>query len=313
MSEISSFADYNILNEINDSNLIDPQDHVEPKDKGITTKISIDGVVESAESEKPNSKSDLKSLSTADLMLLKEKRLREEANSEGEYRREMIYNEALRFGIASGAYYKAYMYKDFFGKSNIETELDKIFNFEYLTLENGRIQPPIIGHTKDHYDIESQTQAREIKKTYFIKEQAKVISSPKNWRIYLDPVLNLKKPALPHRSLIPRTSLEKKQWDKGINDGWEIGERMTEDNIVNQIKKLTADYMGMIAFHTTLQNNMIDNLISSEMPVAIATDKEGMRLNIGEKILKINRLPKFNENEAEWVAIPQIFDLVRGD
>lgn len=231
----------------------------------------------------------------------------------GGFRGEQIYNEALIYGINSGLYNKTHQYKKIFDSKDFQRELDQIFNFRSLMLAGGRVQPAIIMESKDVFIKENQLTTREIKQSYKIMEQAKVVTAPKDWREYIMPVLHVEKPEPPHELLLPRNDSEKKEWEDGIKVGWSQGVKMASDNIrVNQ-KKLGNALLGMIRYHLMLQQNIVSTPMTFEMPISVSSSSDGESLNIGETIFEINMLPTFNSNADTWKAIPQIENLIIGD
>lgn len=231
----------------------------------------------------------------------------------GSFRNDQIYNEGLTYGINSGLYAKTFHYKTFFEEEEIQKEMDEIFIFDYFTLFNGRVQSPILVESKDIFIKKNDNKSHEIKQSYIFKEQAKIISTPKNWREYLEQVLNVPKPNPPHEFLIPRTKEEKKEWEKGVREGWEKGVKMAEDNIIYKLKSLRNDLIGMIRYKLVTQNNMIINPMSSEINISSSRNEEGTSLNIGELIFELNKLPEFNPDMDSWKALPQIDALIIGD
>lgn len=231
----------------------------------------------------------------------------------GNFRKDQIYNEALTYGINSGLYAKSYQYKKFFEDENVQKELDQIFFFDYLLLFNGRVQPPILVESEDIFIKKNDTKTHEIKKSYMFKEQAKVVSSAKSWRDYIYPLLNINKPEVPHELLLPRTEDEFKEWENGVKDGWEKGEKLARDNIIYKLRVLGNDLLGMIRYKTITQQNIITEGISSEIPISVSSNEDNTSLNIGEKIFELNKLPKFNPDSESWKALPQIKNLIIGD
>jgi defect-in-organelle-trafficking protein DotC len=231
----------------------------------------------------------------------------------GGFRAEQIYNEALIYGINSGLYSKTHHYKKMFEAEDFQREFDQIFIFRSLMLANGRVQPAIILESEDIFIKESNLLTREIKQSYKIIEQAKVVSAPKDWRNYIMSVLYVEKPRVPHEILLPRTKSEKTEWEKGVTIGWKKGEQMAYDNIKLKIRKLGKDFLGMVRYHLMLQQNIVSTPITYETPISVSSSSNGEALNIGETIFEINMLPTFNSNSETWKALPQIDNLIIGD
>lgn len=329
MSDDNSFG-YNILDEINKVK-VEPEIVQYEENSMKVSKETYDSTnikrlrIKSSKNknEEPDSLMEIVTLSSSDLKAANKLLYSEDGelkeNSEilddinGGFRGEQIYNEALIYGINSGLYNKTHHYKKIFESEDFQRELDQIFVFRNLLLSNGKIQPAIILESEDIFIKENNLTTREIKQSYKIMEQAKVVSSPKDWRNYIMPVLHVEKPDTPHELLLPRTKEERKEWEKGIKDGWEQGEEMAYDNLKLKIRKLGNDFLGMIRYHLMLQQNIVSTPITYETPISVSSSSNGESLNIGETIFEVKILPEFNSNAGTWKAIPQIDNLIMGD
>lgn len=316
--------DYNIMQEIKKENTKPEIVNYEESSKKSKEEIRIKRINSKKSKEKrPDSLSEIVTLSSEDLKnveknlydsngdLITNDEILEKIN--GSFRNDQIYNEGLTYGINSGLYAKTYHYKKFFEDEEIKKEMDEIFIFDYFTLFNGRVQSPILVESKDIFIKKSDNKSHEIKQSYMFKEQAKIISSSKNWREYLEQVLNVPKPNPPHEFLIPRNEKEREEWEQGVREGWEKGVKMAEDNVIYKLRSLRNDLLGMIRYKLVTQNNMILEPVSSEINISSSRDKNGTSLNIGELIFELNKLPKFNPDLDSWKALPQIDALITGD
>jgi hypothetical protein len=331
----SGDMDYNILDKLNKEKELPEivQYNDEQKDemiisKGTTQKrvVPVNRIrVQSKVSgiDQPDTLIEVMTLSSSDLQVAKDSLYNEDGdlksnaeivdNLNGGFRSEQIYNEALIYGINSGLYKKMYHYKKLFESPDVEKEMDNIFVFKNLMLANGRVQPAIVLESNNILIKEDNLTTRSIKQSYIIEEQAKVVTTEKNWRDYILTVLTVEKPEIPHALLLPRNKEEQKEWEKAVKVGWVEGEQMASDSLILKLRTLGNDMLGMIRYHLMLQQNIISTPMTYETPIAISKSANGESLNVGETILKIGSVPKFNGNADSWVAIPQIKNLIMVD
>lgn len=217
-------------------------------------------------------------------------------------REQSILVEAMRFGSQSALYQRGFKYQELLNKNKYE--LDRIFNFSPLLLAGGRVIPPIIVESDNLAMVEDDYTRRTVKKSYKIIEQAKVVSVPLNWREYL--IYSLSQPTLPSKYSLPIRGNEREEriWANGVAQGWEAGLKQANNIMMQSIRKIERDYIGMIRFHIMLQKNMVSSPIQSNLNLGVTGDDE--TLNIGETVFEVIETPKFNKNAESWEALSQI-------
>jgi len=208
---------------------------------------------------------------------------------------EMIKRSAFSYGTQGGFYARASQIKKML-KAH-EEELDRVFNFNALTLNAGRVIPPVISQS---FDSISQTDSRSLRITdasYVIDTPARFSSTAPNWRSYLF-LITPDKPKVPDVNLLPVTSFEKSEWSQAVKRGWAAGKCQADKSYASALADLRHDFIGMVRYHILLRKNMVSE------PFVTATNekitREDNKLVIGDQILRITAMPGFKISEGEW-------------
>jgi len=217
-------------------------------------------------------------------------------------REQAILLEAMKFGSQSALFERSTKYQDLLNQN--KHELSRIFNFSPLLLMGGRIVPPIISESDNLRMIEDRYTRRSVKKSYKIIEQARVVNTPLDWRTYL--MFDIPSPIVPSRYALPikDDKREEQIWANGVSQGWEAGLRQANDIMIQNIRTIERDYIGMIRFKLMLSKGMVTSPIPANTKLGITGDID--TLNIGESVFEIIEAPKFNKNAETWLALPQI-------
>lgn len=217
-------------------------------------------------------------------------------------REQAILVEALRFGSQSALYDRLTKYGDILEKN--KHELSRIFNFSPLLLANGRVVPPVVAEINDLQMIEDRYTRRTVNKSYKIQEQARVVDTPLNWRHYL--YVDASKPSMPSKYSLPIKGNEREEaiWANGVSQGWEAGLKQANNIMIQNLRKLESDYVGMVRYRIMLSKNMVTSPIPSNIDLGVTSNEDS--LNIGEVIFEVVEAPKFNQNAETWKALPQI-------
>lgn len=222
-----------------------------------------------------------------------------------QYRYKAIMQSAMKFATDSALYRKT---RSFHQRAMTENyhDLSQTFPFYALTLEDGKIKPPVIEEIGFTRTKESKRVRREKKKRYRIKTQAEVINSPQTFMDFFSNLLT-EKPKTPNVYMLPINDEEIKYWRKGILHGWLEGNRLANEIIREDIRKLVSEFYGQVRFHQLARAKVISRPTSQN--INIGTNSNGLSINIGESIFEITELPRFNDNEMSWIALPQVDDI----
>lgn len=224
---------------------------------------------------------------------------------QAEQRYYAIMTVALKFGTQAAYYEKT---RNFHSKllNTHYHALTEVFPFYLLTLEGGNIKPPLIEEVGYTQQIESKRSRRAIKKRYRIARQAEVVLKPQTFMDFFDNLLT-DKPTPPNIFMLPINEEELQYWRKGILNGWLEGARLANETIRDDLRTLLREYIGQVRFHVLADANIISRPTSQN--INIGTNDNGYSINIGEEIFEITELPRFNDDEMNWIALPQVDDI----
>jgi defect-in-organelle-trafficking protein DotC len=176
--------------------------------------------------------------------------------------------------------------------------LNSIFNFSAMVLSHG-VVPPVLEEGDNTLNLADPNTIRVSDRTYKIVQQARFATTPPNWREYL--WLTYNKPALPDKTLLPRTTEEQKIWKEGIRAGWEKGIEQAYSIFQQNLARLKRDFRGMILYRKLLQEKMISPPFVARTELGVTGDGDDMRVN--DQVLRIVELPKLQTNSKNWKAI----------
>ena len=222
-----------------------------------------------------------------------------------QYRNKAIMQAAMSFATDSALYETTRLMHDRLQKG-IYKHFSQITPFHILTMEDGKIRPPVIVEIGFTRTIESKRVRREKKKQYRIKEQARVINEPDT---YMDFFTNLltEKPKAPNVYMLPLNEEELSYWRKGVLNGWVEGNRLGNEIIREDIRKMLETFYGQLRYHRLVRTKALTK--PSFKNINVGTNTNGNMINIGESIFEITELPRFNDNDVDWLAIPQVDDI----
>lgn len=220
-------------------------------------------------------------------------------------RNKSILLTAMKFSTDSAFYLKT---RTFHSKlrNKYYHKMTEIFPFSMLTLEGGNIRPPLIEEIGYDERIEDMRTKRRINKRYRIDQQARVINAPQT---FMDFYMNLvtTKPKTPNVYMLPITNEELEFWRKGVLNGWDEGNRLANELIRANTRELVRNFNGQLRFHYLAKANIISMPTSED--INVGTNSNGFAVNIGESIFEITDLPRFNDEEMTWIALPQVDDI----
>lgn len=222
-----------------------------------------------------------------------------------QYRNKAIMQAAMKFSTDSALYKRT---RDMHHrlKGELYKKMTAITPFHILTIENGKIRPAVIEEIGFERRIESKRVRREKKKQYRIKEQARVINEPET---YMDFFWNLltEKPKAPNVYMLPLNEEELAYWRKGVLNGWIEGNRLANEIIREDLRTMLSTFYGQLRFHDLVSVGALT--MPSSQNINVGTNTNGQMINIGESIFEITELPRFNDKDVEWLALPQVDDI----
>ncbi len=180
--------------------------------------------------------------------------------------------------------------------------LDRVFNFQRLLIKAPSgllIEPPIITEAQNTLLIaKSGIEAAVADRIYNIIKDAKIVTAPRDWRQYIQPLPVEKKIKVPPKILWPTTAEEKRNWDDAFMRGWEAGVTQANQIFDSNLERLISDFNGMVRYRMLLAQNIIS------APYALHEDRGitggGDMLRIGDRALRITGPSEFRTGYDEW-------------
>ena len=176
--------------------------------------------------------------------------------------------------------------------------LDNIFNFNGMVLSHGVI-PPVLEEGDNSFNLSDPNTIRVADRTYKIVQQARFATTPPNWREYL--IFSFPRPALPDRTLLPKSDEEQKIWREGIRLGWGKGIEQSYNIFQQNLARLKRDFRGMALYRKLLAERMISPPFVARTELGVTGNGEDMRIN--DQVLRIVELPKLQTNTKGWKPI----------
>ncbi|PCJ99013.1 MAG: type IV secretion system protein DotC [Zetaproteobacteria bacterium] len=213
-------------------------------------------------------------------------------------RAEALKEAAISFGARGGLAKRTY---------EIRQELDlrkryltKIFNFSQLLVAAPSgllIEPPIVTESMNSMliDIDGQTAAVS-DKIYNIIRNARIVSAPRTWHIYLEREWGEVMP--PPDILVPQNDRERELWVEHATKGWEYGWEQANEIFTSDLARLESDFKGMIRYRMLLAQGMISPPYALQVDRGITGGGDEMR--IGDRAVQITGVPELMTGAETW-------------
>jgi defect-in-organelle-trafficking protein DotC len=218
-------------------------------------------------------------------------------------REEALKEAAVSYGARAGLAWRTY----FIRKEMVTRAkaLDKVYDFRQLliTAPSGLlIEPPIINENLNAMIIEGDGQQAAVSdRIYNISNNARIVSSPRNWRTYLEREWGIVEP--PPNLLRPQDAAERLIWEEMTTIGWEEGVQQADEIFEEDLNQLIADFEGMIRYRTLLTQGMVS------APYALQVDRGvtggGDEMRIGDRAVHITGKPSLINGHDSWQPAQQ--------
>ena len=213
-------------------------------------------------------------------------------------RNDAVREAALSYGARGGLNWRTY-----YIRQEIESRaryLDKVYDFHQLLIAAPSgllIEPPVIGESVDAMIIEQGgLQAAVADRVYNIGRNARIVSTARTWRMYLERQWGEVAP--PPDILMPETKEEQAKWDEWFEKGWQAGVDQADEIFQADLNKLSSDYQGMVRYRTLLSQGMVSP------PYALQVDRGvtggGNEMRVGDRNVSITGLPALKPGTQEW-------------
>ena len=178
--------------------------------------------------------------------------------------------------------------------------MDKFFDFRQLLIpapSGFLIEPPIISESINAMLIDNGGQQAAVSdRIYNIITNAKITSSARTWRTYLEREWEAVEP--PPDILRPENAEERALWEELVEKGWASGYEQANEIFANDLNTLTSDFMGMVRYRSLLSQGMIS------APYALQVDRgvtgDGTEMRVGDRAVEITGVPTLITEADEW-------------
>lgn len=178
--------------------------------------------------------------------------------------------------------------------------LSKVYDFRHLLVAAPSgllIEPPVVSESMNAMliDIDGQTAAVS-DKIYNIIRNARIVSAPRTWRIYLEREWGEVLP--PPDILTPQTKQERNVWIEHVAKGWKYGYEQADEIFKDDLARLESDFQGMIRYRMLLAQGMVSP------PYALQVDRGitggGDEMIVGDRAVQITGVPELMTGAETW-------------
>ena len=222
----------------------------------------------------------------------------EEGGLPFDIRAEALKEAAISFGARGGLAKRTYEIRQ---ELELRSRyLSKVFNFNQLLIAAPSgllIEPPIVTESMNSMiiDIDGQTAAVS-DKIYNIIRNARIVSAPRTWHVYLEREWGEVTP--PPDILTPQDDDERAVWVEHAAKGWKHGYRQADDIFRDDLTRLESDFQGMIRYRMLLAQGMISP------PYALQVDRGvtggGHEMRVGDRAVQLTGVPELMTGVDTW-------------
>lgn len=213
-------------------------------------------------------------------------------------RMDAIKEAATSFGARGGLAKRTYQIRQ---ELDVRSRyLDKVFNFSQLLVSAPSgllIEPPVISESMNSMivNIDGQTAAVS-DKIYNITRNARIVSAPRTWRIYLEREWGEVLP--PPDILVPQNDEERAVWMEHVQKGWKHGWEQADEIFKSDLAKLESDFQGMIRYRMLLAQGMVSPPYALQIDRGITGGGDQMR--VGDRAVQITGVPELITGAESW-------------
>jgi defect-in-organelle-trafficking protein DotC len=210
-----------------------------------------------------------------------------------EMRKQALVELAQSLGASAGMVKQMQILKKDMDKYS--TELDRIFDFSKLIIDNGVLAPVLIEGLAN-YAQNSDDEIRVADKIYKIDVPAKFVSVYPTWRSYV--MFSYPSTDIPPNSYLPKNETEQQIWDMAVQEGWKEGIQQANRIFEVSYSRLEKDYLGMIKYKLLLGQGLITPTIIAKQNLGVTGGGKEMAIN--DQVFRITDHSSLNPNSKEW-------------
>lgn len=228
----------------------------------------------------------------------KEDEIIEESGLPIDIRRDALEEAALSLGARGGLAWRSFEIRE--ELQTRERYLDKVYDFRKLLIaapSGFQIEPPIINESINSILVEGDGQRAAVSdRIYNIINNAKIVTTPRTWRTYLD--RSWGEVVAPPDILRPQDDEERRIWKDLVERGWEMGIQQANDTFEADLNRLTADFMGMVRYRKLLAQGMVTPPLALQVDMGVTGNGDEMR--IGDRSVHITGKPQLMTGSSAW-------------
>lgn len=215
-------------------------------------------------------------------------------------RGDAVKEAAWSYGARGGLAYRTFNIQR--RVAELEPSLTKVFDFQRLLLSAPSgllIEPPIVTDAQKAVLVAGGgQQAAVADRIIRINRIARIVTAPRNWRVYLERDWGRVDP--PPAILLPRDVKEREVWRENVKQGWQAGVEQADDIFQADLDRLTMDFVGMVRYRELLAQGMIS------APFAMHEDRGitggGAEMRIGDRGVTITGQSTLIPRSPQWQA-----------
>jgi len=210
-----------------------------------------------------------------------------------EMRKEALTEIASQLGASTGLAFRMNQLRK---ETDVKSaELDNLFNFSKMTIDNG-VLAPVLTEGQANYAQNSDDQVRIADKIYKIETPAKFVSVYPTWRSYL----RFTYPSFesPSKAYLPQNDTEKAVWDAAVKEGWDKGVMQANRIYESSYARLERDYLGMVKYKILLAEGLITPTIIAKQNLGVTGG--GKEMSVNDQIFRITDHSALNPNNQQW-------------
>ena len=213
-------------------------------------------------------------------------------------RADALREAALSYGARGGLSYRTFEIQR--RLAEYDNNLSRTFDFSRLLIAAPSgllIEPPVVSEAQKAVLVKSGGQAAAVAdRIYRINRVARIVTAPRNWRLYLERDWGRVDP--PPGILLPKTDDERDHWREWIHEGWNAGLQQAQETFEADLDRMTNDFTGMVRYRELLAQRMISP------PYTLADDRGvtggGSEMRVGDRGVTITGQSMLIPQSRQW-------------
>jgi defect-in-organelle-trafficking protein DotC len=218
-------------------------------------------------------------------------------------RADAMHEAALSYGARGGLAFRTFQIQR--RLAEYDTSLSKTYDFSRLLISAASgllVEPPVVSEADRAVIVKAGGQAAATADRVFrINKVARIVTSARNWRLYLERDWGQVEP--PPDILLPKDETERAAWREYVKRGWDAGVKQAEEIFEADLDRMTADYVGMIRYRELLAQGMISP------PFTLADERGitggGSEMRVGDRGLSITGQSELLPQGDTWTPAPR--------